>query len=113
MSFRRGQYVDVEAVETPDPYTIVFRLKWPSASFLNLLASPFSWIYKANILAKDQKWFEKNVMGTGPFTFVEHVRGSHWVGKKNPSYWDRALKNYAPNLGFDYGGRLTAAWLDR
>jgi peptide/nickel transport system substrate-binding protein len=21
--------------------------------------------------------------------FVEHVRGSHWVGKKNPNYWDK------------------------
>jgi peptide/nickel transport system substrate-binding protein len=27
--------------------------------------------------------------------------------------WERALKNYAPNLGYDMGGRLTAAWLDR
>jgi len=27
--------------------------------------------------------------------------------------WDPALKNYGPNLGFDYGGRLQAAWLDR
>jgi peptide/nickel transport system substrate-binding protein len=27
--------------------------------------------------------------------------------------WDRALKNYGPNLGFDWGGRLAAAWLDR
>jgi peptide/nickel transport system substrate-binding protein len=27
--------------------------------------------------------------------------------------WDGALKDYAPNLGFDYGGRLVAAWLDR
>lgn len=27
--------------------------------------------------------------------------------------WDSALKNYAPNLGFDYGGRVTAAWMDR
>ena len=27
--------------------------------------------------------------------------------------WEGALKNYAPNLGFDYGGRLVAAWLDR
>ena len=24
-----------------------------------------------------------------------------------------ALKNYAPNLGYDYGGRLLTAWLDR
>ena len=27
--------------------------------------------------------------------------------------WDGALKNYGPNLGYDYGGRLAAAWLDR
>jgi hypothetical protein len=27
--------------------------------------------------------------------------------------WDGALKNYAPNLGFDYGGRVQAAWLER
>jgi len=27
--------------------------------------------------------------------------------------WDRALRNYGPNLGFDWGGRLMAAWLDR
>ena len=23
------------------------------------------------------------------------------------------VKNYGPNLGYDYGGRLMAAWLDR
>ncbi|MGH2721948.1 MAG: ABC transporter substrate-binding protein [Actinomycetota bacterium] len=27
--------------------------------------------------------------------------------------WDGALKNYGPNLGYDYGGRLLTAWLDR
>jgi hypothetical protein len=27
--------------------------------------------------------------------------------------WDPALRNYAPNLGYDYGGRLMAVWLDR
>ncbi|MBI4610718.1 MAG: ABC transporter substrate-binding protein [Candidatus Rokubacteria bacterium] len=27
--------------------------------------------------------------------------------------WDPALKNYMPNLGFDYGGRLMAAWWDK
>src|SRR5437773_9413477 len=27
--------------------------------------------------------------------------------------WDGALKNYGPNLGYDYGGRLMATWLDR
>src|SRR5712691_8752336 len=86
---RKGEYLDVEAVQAPDPYTIVFRLKWPSGSFLMSLASPWNWIYKADILAKDMRWYETNVMGTGPFVFVEHVKGSHWVGRKNPSYWDK------------------------
>jgi peptide/nickel transport system substrate-binding protein len=86
---RKGAYVDVEAVQAPDRYTVVFRLKWPSASLLSGLTSPWNWIYKADILAKDMRWYERNVMGTGPFTFVEHVRGSHWVGKKNPNYWDK------------------------
>src|SRR4029450_12795531 len=27
--------------------------------------------------------------------------------------WDGAIRNYGPNLGYDYGGRLMAAWLDR
>jgi peptide/nickel transport system substrate-binding protein len=88
-SDRQGQYVVVEAVQAPDPYTVVFRLKWPAASFLASVGSPWNFIYKAEILAKDMRWYEKNIMGTGPFTFVEHVKGSHWVGKKNPNYWDK------------------------
>ncbi len=88
-SYRKGSYNAVEAVEAPDPNTIRFRLKWPQASFLTVLASPYSWIYKAEILARDQHWYEKNVMGTGPFKFAEHVKGSHWVGKRNPDYWDK------------------------
>jgi peptide/nickel transport system substrate-binding protein len=89
ISARKGEYGHVEAVETPDPYTVVFRLKWPTASFLSSLASPWNWIYKADILAKDIRWYEKNVMGTGPFLFVEHAKGAHWLGRKNANYWDK------------------------
>ncbi|MBI2526878.1 MAG: ABC transporter substrate-binding protein [Candidatus Rokubacteria bacterium] len=88
-SSRKASYQAVEVVEAPDPHTIRFRLKWPESSFLLNLSSPWNFIYKADILAKDMRWYEKNVMGTGPFRFVEHVKGSHWVGKKNPDYWDK------------------------
>ena len=27
--------------------------------------------------------------------------------------WDPALRGYGPNLGYDYGGRLAAAWVER
>ena len=89
MSLRRGQYSVVEAFEAPDAETVIFRLKHPSAGFLSSLASPWNWIYKADILAKDPHWYEKNILGSGPFTFVEHVKGSHWVGRKFADYWDR------------------------
>ena len=88
-SNRKAEYIAVETVTAPDPYTVLFRLKWPSASFLSSLASPFNWIYKADILARDIHWYEKNVMGTGPFLFVEYVKGSHWIGRRNPDYWDK------------------------
>ena len=45
-------YQSVEKIETPDEHTVVFRLKWPTASFLSGLASPWNFIYKADILAK-------------------------------------------------------------
>ena len=89
VSSRQATYSAVEAVEAPTPDTVVFRLKYPEASFMAKLASPWNWIYKADILAKDPRWYEKNVMGTGPFKFVEYVRGSHWLAKKNPDYWDK------------------------
>ncbi|MBI1964453.1 MAG: ABC transporter substrate-binding protein, partial [Candidatus Rokubacteria bacterium] len=88
-SLRKAAYAAVAAVEAPDASTARFKLKWPESSFLLNLASPWNFIYKADILAKDIRWYEKNVMGTGPFKFVEHVKGSHWVGKKNPDYWDK------------------------
>jgi peptide/nickel transport system substrate-binding protein len=88
-SLRKEAYSSIGSVDVPDPHTVVIKLKYPEASILLNLASPWNWIYKADILAKDPKWYEKNVMGTGPFKFGEHVKGSHWVGKKNPDYWDK------------------------
>src|SRR5215475_4582376 len=88
-SARKGEYLQVETVQAPEPYIVAFKLKWPSPSFIHSLASPWNWIYKADILERDVRWYEKNVMGTGPFVFVEHVKGTRWVGRRNPNYWDR------------------------
>ena len=115
-SARKGQYVDVEAVEMPDPYSVVFRLKWPSASFPSSLASPWNWIYKADILARDMRWYETHVMGTGPFVFGEHVKGSHWVGRRNPNYWDRGrpyLDGYRMLIVRDPSAQVAAIRGDR
>jgi peptide/nickel transport system substrate-binding protein len=88
-SARKGEYLQIATVQAPEPYLVAFKLKWPSPSFIHSLASPWNWIYKAEILEHDIRWYEKNIMGTGPFIFVEHAKGSRWVGRRNPEYWDR------------------------
>ena len=88
-SARKGEYLQIETIQAPEPYVVAFKLKWPSPSFIHSLASPWNWIYKADILERNIRWYEKNIMGTGPFVFVEHVKGSRWVGRRNPKYWDR------------------------
>ena len=113
---RKGQYAVVEAVEAPDDQTVHFRLKHPSAGLLSSLASPWNFVYKAEILAKDPRWYEKNIMGTGPFTFVEHVKGSHWVGKKFADYWDMGkpyLDSYRAIFIPNTGARVAAVRSER
>ena len=86
-SARKALYAMVDKIEAPDDVTVIFKLKHISASFLANLASPWNFIYSAAKLKQDPRWYEKNVMGSGPFIFVEHVAGSHWVGKKNTNYF--------------------------
>src|SRR5712692_365814 len=52
-SARQASYSVVKKIEAPDPYTLVIELKQLSASFIANLASPWNFIYKADLLAKD------------------------------------------------------------
>src|ERR1700732_4071022 len=65
LSPRESHYVMVDTIDAPDPTTVVFRLKFATNAFLPALADPYSWIYRKEILDKDPRWYEKNVMGSG------------------------------------------------
>jgi peptide/nickel transport system substrate-binding protein len=94
-SIRKLFYAAVEKVEAPDPGTVVFKLKAPSASLLLALASPWNVIYPKKYLDKDPNYFMKNVVGSGPFKFKSYVRGSTFEGERNPDYFikDRPYLN--------------------
>jgi len=44
---------------------------------------------------------------------AEQVYYAYDASVTTVSAWEPYVKNFAPNLGHDYGGRLMAAWLDR
>jgi len=88
-SARVSYYSMVDKIEAPDDATVVFRLKYPSTAFLPALADPFTWIYKKEILEKDPHWYEKNIMGSGPFKFVSYEIGQSIKGVRNPDYYHK------------------------
>jgi len=86
-SIRKHWYSAVSSIEAPDSSTVVFKLKFPSASLLANLASPWNVIYPKKYLDKDPNYFKANVMGSGPFKFKNYTRGSTFEGERNPDYF--------------------------
>src|SRR6516162_6410621 len=86
-SARESYFIMVDKVEAPDASTVVFRLKFATNAFLPALADPFNWIYAKAILDKDPRWYEKNVMGSGPFKFAGYEAGQSIKGVRNPDYY--------------------------
>jgi peptide/nickel transport system substrate-binding protein len=91
LSPRQSWYEMVDTASAPDPSTVVFHLKFATSAFLPALADPFTFIYKKQILDKDPRWFEKNIMGSGPFKFVEYQVGQSISGTRNPDYYHKGL----------------------
>src|SRR5499433_1165377 len=52
---RKDWYANVEAIETPDPHTAVFRLKKPQPSLLLMLASGYTPVYAAHVPPADYR----------------------------------------------------------
>ena len=56
-----------------------------------MLADPFAYIYKKDIIDKDPHWYEKNILGSGPFKFVGYEAGQSIKGERNPDYYHKGL----------------------
>jgi peptide/nickel transport system substrate-binding protein len=108
----------VDSIDTPDPHTVVVKLKQPFGPFLfmtNLNSGP---ILPRHLLeGKDvaAAEFNRKPVGTGPYRIAEAVKGSHYVLERNPDYFkkgrpylDRVVLRVMPNpasrvLAFEKG----------
>jgi peptide/nickel transport system substrate-binding protein len=88
-SARQATYSAIKEIDTPDPRTVIFKLSWPEAAMLANFASPWNCIYSAAKLKEDPQFPKTHVLGTGPFTFVEHVPKDHWTGKRFDKYFEQ------------------------
>ncbi|HEU0218667.1 MAG TPA: ABC transporter substrate-binding protein [Stellaceae bacterium] len=91
ISARQGYYSMVDMVAATDPQTVVFRLKYATSAFLPALADPYAFIYQKAKLDRDPHWYEKNILGSGPFRFKEYQTGQSISGERNPDYYRAPL----------------------
>ncbi|MDB5724414.1 MAG: putative transporter, substrate binding subunit [Novosphingobium sp.] len=86
----RSTFAQVEAVETPDPLTVVLRLTRPVPYLISALGSPESQVVPRHVYAGTD--YVTNPagnapIGTGPFRFAEWRRGEFIRLTRNPDYW--------------------------
>jgi peptide/nickel transport system substrate-binding protein len=81
---RKDWYGNIEAIEAPDPHTVVFRLKRPQPSLLLMFASGYTPIYAAHVPPAS---YRTGCIGTGPFKLKEWRKGEFVDYVRNPDYF--------------------------
>jgi len=81
----------IASMETPDDYTIIFKTKTPVPWFANNLHQIFI-VSKKDVESRDLGDVGVKPVGTGPYRFVEWVKGSHLKFAANEAYWGGAPK---------------------
>lgn len=76
----------VTKTEKVDDYTVKITLSQPYTPFISALATAGGVVSPTSC----EKWQSQSVIhpvGTGPFEFVEWLKGDHITLEKNPNYW--------------------------
>lgn len=99
----------LEAVDTPDEHTAVFRLKEPAPYMLRVMSGYESPVLPKHVFADQdiRKYSHADKpIGTGPFKFTEWKRGQYIRLDRNPDYWrkglpylDRIVARFIPDPG--------------
>ncbi|MEX2104269.1 MAG: ABC transporter substrate-binding protein, partial [Bacilli bacterium] len=87
-SRRIGEMKYVTAVTVVDPTTVTIELKEPFTPFLSILTDRSGMMVSPAAVEKFGEEYLNNPVGTGPYVFVEHVKGDHVSLKKNDNYWN-------------------------
>ncbi|MBL4654705.1 MAG: ABC transporter substrate-binding protein [Bacteroidia bacterium] len=90
----------VEGVQVIDDYTIQIELVRPFAGFLNLLGTPFTYIFPKEAIEKyNAQGMRDKCVGTGPFILKAVNSNESIILIRNEKYWDEdELRNQMPYL---------------
>ena len=101
----------IESIETPDKHTVILNLNEPNAAFLSRLGELNAPVILPKHIYEGTDWTTNEAnekpIGSGPFKFVEWVKGSHVEVVANTEYhWgrpyvDRLILRFIPSQAVD------------
>lgn len=85
-------FSEIAKTEKVDDYTVKITLSRPFSPFISTMAMFTAYVVSPTNCEKwGDQWFAHPV-GTGPFKFVEWVKGDHITLEKNQDYWGEKAK---------------------
>ncbi|MBX6342500.1 MAG: glutathione ABC transporter substrate-binding protein GsiB, partial [Thermomicrobiaceae bacterium] len=81
----------IDHVEVIDEGTVKLVAKYPFAAMVATIAHPAGGIVSPAAVKKYGADFGTHPVGTGPYKFVEWVRGDHITLEANQDYWDKRI----------------------
>ncbi len=87
----RSELADIQEIQAPNEATVKIVLKQPFTPLLAWLTDAPGMISSPTAIQKWGKDYASHPVGTGPFAFVEQVKGDHVTLKRNDSYWQPGL----------------------
>ena len=101
---QKAFYEVIDAIDTPDPATLVLHLKKPSGNLIYWLGWPAAVMVEPKSAASDKT----DPVGTGPFRFASWQRGDRVELDRNPAYWDAARAAKLDKVTFRFIGDAEA-----
>ena len=87
----KSMFAPVAKVDTPDPHTAILRLSKPHPAILLAMSSSLCAIIPKHVYGDgtDAKRHPMNLkpVGSGPFRFVEYVKGQHIILERDPNFF--------------------------
>ena len=79
----------ITSITTPNPETVVFHTKVPTADMLAIVSLYGNSVIPDNYGGETEKQFFAHPIGTGPFMFKSWTRGQSLTATRNPHYWQK------------------------
>ncbi|MYR07936.1 hypothetical protein GTV32_17250 [Gordonia sp. SID5947] len=104
-TYYAAMYKDVESITATGPLEVTVKLRRPTGTFYNYLASPGGAIGQAKFMQAEGARYgtpSGGLMCSGPFEFVKWTPGKQIELRRNDDYWKPELRAHAAAMTFQF-----------